>query len=130
MVKYLLICIPSLQIDSAVPLKIAMEEVDCIIIIPVWKSQDWFTKLLSILVDVSLLLSRKANLLNHSLQTDIAYPILSHSHLAAYFLLWKSFKYRLFKGYYRCYHRLLASRHTTSICRVLAEVGCVLRSTT
>ena len=55
--------------------KVDMEEADCVIIIPVWKSQVWFTKLISLLVDVPVLLPRKANLLHHPLQTDIAHPI-------------------------------------------------------
>ena len=78
-------------------LKIDMEEEDCVIIIPVWKSQVWFTKLISLLVDVPVLLPRKANLLHHPLQTDNVHPILSHSHLAACRLSGKSFKVQAFQ---------------------------------
>ena len=73
-----------------------MEEGDCVIIIPLWKSQVWFTKLISLLVHVPVLLPRKANLLHHPLQTDNAQPILSHSHLAACRLSGKSFKVQAF----------------------------------
>ena len=77
--------------------KIDLEEADCVIIIPVWKSQVWFTKLISLLVDVPVLLPRKSNLLHHPLQTDNAHPILSHSHLAACRLSGKSFKVQAFQ---------------------------------
>ena len=63
----------------------------------VWKFQVWFSKLISLLVDVPVLLPRKANLLHHPLQTDNAHPILSHSHLAACRLSGKSFKVQAFQ---------------------------------
>ena len=69
-----------------------MDKGDYVVIIPVWKSQVWFTKLISLMVHVPVLLPRKANLLHHPLQTDNAHPILSHSHLAACRLSRKSFK--------------------------------------
>ena len=62
-----------------------------------WKSQVWFTKLILLLVDVPVLLPRKANLLHHPLQTDNVHLIVSHSHLAACRLSGKSFKIKAFQ---------------------------------
>ena len=94
-----------------------------------WKSQVWFTKVILLLVDVPVLLPRKANLLHHPLQTDNVHPIVSHSHLAACRLSGKSFKIKAFQ---RTLSMILSPHgvpahdiNTPSTCE-----SCVLSSTT
>ena len=63
--------------------KIEAEDVECVLIVPVWKSQPWFPKLTSLLVDVPVLLPKKLNILHHPISESISHPILQHSRIIA-----------------------------------------------
>lgn len=62
--------------------KIEEDEAECALVIPVWKSQPWFAKLIPLLVDVPVLLPKSCNLLHHPVQESIPHPILRNSRMA------------------------------------------------
>ena len=77
---------PPFSIILRVLNKIEMDEADCVVIVPCWKTQVWFPKLVALMIDVPILLIGSKQVLQHPHHSH-PHPILNKSRMIACRLL-------------------------------------------
>lgn len=75
-------CFPPFSLIPRVLQRIEVLEAECVLVVPLWTTQVWFTKLLRLLVELPVMLPRKENLLSHPL-TGEHHPLLKKMKLVA-----------------------------------------------
>ena len=87
---------PPFSIILRVLNKIEMDEADCVVIVPCWKTQVWFPKLVALMIDVPILLIGSKQVLQHPHHPH-PHPILNKSRMIACHLSGKSCKQAAFQ---------------------------------
>ncbi|XP_067664177.1 uncharacterized protein [Haliotis asinina] len=104
--------------------KIQEEQADALMIVPLWTTQPWFTKLLQLLTDCPRLLPKSPQLLKLTYRKDVLHPLHKKLQLAAVKLSGKLSSVKVFQSQLRTSYCSHGEIRPTNSMGVISKNGC------